>query len=239
VSRRDLEDSEWSDPGSSSDDDTTLRDVASQNLPVLEFEFVDTTELEVETIQDEIEFRLFSGVNIDAPNLIKIKSPELSDHPPGFVIPSRPRTYYFKDDLSQQEKDSFLTSALSGEDVIARSRSQWPGCALPWRVITTTQIGKVSVALNAQTITQGGTKKSKNPRIGKKARITKRKKLTANLERKLKMESSLKEKEAALKDKKTKKNRAQKLKRREKERAKKAALRDEEQSSPIPDTAPT
>lgn len=225
VSRRDLEDSGSCEGDPSADAEDTIQDSARQKLKALQFEFIDATEPKGEAIQDEIEFRLFSGdPNTAVVRRIKIKTPELNDRPPGFVIPSRPSTCYFKNELSQQEQVAFQASAVSGEDVKARSRSHWPGCYLPWRVITTNRYGKVDVKLDAHVIAPKSIEKSNHPRIGKKARIAKRKKLEAVLEQKRTEEASIKEKEAALREKKTKKNRAQKVKRREKERAKKAAV---------------
>jgi Fungal protein of unknown function (DUF2011) len=207
------------------DEDQELRDILREKLDDIALEYVDPSGPNDgvgnppgndDHDDGEVEFRLFSGPKA-APTKIKFKSPEASDRPPGFIVPNRPLSYYFHGELAGTQKTELQACAVSGEDIVNLSSSPWPGCHLPWRVITTTQEGKTIHHLNSHAKLSLVVEKSKRSRLGKKARIAKRKKFAAK-------DAALKEKEASIREKKTKKNRAQKLKRREKERAKKAAV---------------
>jgi len=173
--------------------------------------------------EEELEFRLFASGSTTTK--IRVKSPDLSDRLPGFVVASRPQTYYFATSPTSDEDAAYRSSALSGQQILELSRLPWPGCSLPWRVKTVAPQGKVI----KQTILGHGTKtvaselKSRRTKPGKKARIAKWKKSAAREKEALKLQ----EKEKALREKKTKKNRSQKVKRREKKRNEKAAAATE------------
>jgi hypothetical protein len=181
-----------------------------------------------QVLADELEFRLFSGPTVETSTKIRIRSPEIDDLPGGFVVPRRSYSYYFKEDLSEQQWNQIHEVAVSGEFVISRSSEIWPGCQLPWKVLTVTQSRRNTHGLEGHSQVKG-LGKPKRTRLGKKSRIAKRKKLTA-------MSQQILQKESHIRDKKTKKNRVQKLKRREKARQLKAAMGDAQEQEKVGST---
>jgi len=171
---------------------------------------------------EELEFRLFArpSTNDDKTiTRIRVASPSLDDGHAGLVNPERPREYYFRDSLSPKAKGRLKIAAVSGEDVLARSCTKWPGCSLPWRVTMIPAIGKL-----VQTADQTDATKKKT-RKGKKTRIATRKKAVEDRERKEKEQEGAAEKELAERAKRAKRNREKKLKKRERDKATKAAAR--------------
>jgi uncharacterized protein DUF2011 len=229
VTRKDLDSSDPSDHISS--DDESLENVVREKLGDVELEFIDAPPTEA-NINDEVnhsqsqdlEFRLFAGPSESNATRIKITSPEFDNRPPGFVVPNRPDSYYFRGELSNKDVAAFDACAVSGADVLTRSNTPWPGCFLPWRVIRIKQSAKETSMSNVQVEVNEPINKPKRSRLGKKARIAKRKIIVLKREQIAKKETALKEKEAHLREKRSKKNRSQKLKRREKKRATKAAM---------------
>lgn len=172
---------------------------------------------------EELEFRLFARPSASSEKTttrIRIGSPSLDDGPPGLVNSERPREYYFRDSLSPEAEHRLKLAAVSGEDVLSRSFTKWPGCQLPWRVTTILSTGTPIQHPSAQLDTV-----KRKTRKSKKTRIAIRKKAVEVLERKAKAEESAAEKEFAEKVKRAKRNRDKKLKKRERDKAKKAAAR--------------
>lgn len=187
---------------------------------------------------EEVEFRLFarpSATNDKTTTRIRIESPSLDDGPAGLINPERPREYYFRDGLSPEGEHRLKIAAVSGEDVLARSHTKWPGCSLPWRVTTILSNGTPIQYPSAQSDAA-----KRKTRKGKKTRIAIRKKAVEERERKAKAEEGAAEKELAERAKRAKRNRDKKLKKRERDKAKKAAARtageDVAESSDDPDS---
>lgn len=175
---------------------------------------------------EEVEFRLFARsptTNEKTTTRIRVASPSLSDRPAGLVHPERPREYYFRDSLSPEAEGRLKAAAVSGEDVLARSQTKWPGCVLPWRVTTILSIGKAM----HQASTHVDTAKKKT-RKGKKTRIAIRKMAVEKYERKAKMEEAAAERALAERAKRAKRNREKKLKKREREKMNKALSKAED-----------
>jgi hypothetical protein len=177
-------------------------------------------------IDEEVEFRLFATSANSARNdiqIFRIHSPDRSNEPPGFVIARRIESYYFQESLSPEKQEELATVALSGSEVLVNSKSAWPGCSLPWRVTRIETDGMISSSqLPADTQPQSADTKSRNSRIGKKARIVNRKRLAAEREQAEKRAQQDVEKQIAEREKKTRRNREKQLKKREKEKLKKA-----------------
>lgn len=113
--------------------------------------------------------------------------------------------------------------AVSGDDVIVRSRSPWPGSAYAWKVTTVSAASKVRSSTTEET--QRGAGVGKRKRIGKKHRIALRKKAQVEAEKKAAATRTAAEREAAEREKRTKRNREKKVKKKEKEKAKKTAAK--------------
>ncbi|PWY83752.1 hypothetical protein BO94DRAFT_557605 [Aspergillus sclerotioniger CBS 115572] len=158
-----------------------------------------------------------------------------------FVKPFRGWDYYFSapglmsgtsgGELGEEEerlrakRREFESVAVSGAQMVGFAGVSWPGCHLPWRVVTlkTQQKGKKGsgVVEEATTCVRDSVERAptslKKP--GKKRRIQLRKKVTA-AEAKKKKEEEAKLLEA---EKRNRKNRERKIKRRQKAREQKAA----------------
>jgi hypothetical protein len=138
--------------------------------------------------------------------------------------PERPREYYFRDSLSPEAEERIKFAAVTGEDVLGRSQTKWPGCSLPWRVTTILSSGKPIQNASSKTLDQTEVARKKR-RKGKKTRIAIRKKAVEERERKAKEQEGAAERELAERAKRAKRNRDKKLKKRERDKAKKAAAR--------------
>ena len=169
-----------------------------------------------------------------------LPSPEVVDIPISegrFLRPARPKHHYFTSSLSSplrsELRRQYAASAVSSRDVLQQASAQdWPGTALPWRVINVTvaKDGLNSGPSGSEPLAPG-----KYPAVGsgrkkpnKKRRIQLRKLLlarTAAANAKVRQTETAEEKEKALREKKTAKNRKIQLKRREKERQKKTEVK--------------
>jgi len=192
-------------------DDSALRDGAQAIQGINEHE-------------EGLEFRLFAPSSTQAGgniSRIRIKSPE-----PGnlVLISQRPNSYYFASELNSSQKLKLASSAISGEEVLLRSHTLWPGCYRPWRVITFKSSGKILRRLgeHAVAVLDEDDVQRKRKRKGKKARIAIRRKLVASKERMEKAAKDKTEKEVQEKIKRAKRNREKKIKQRERNKRKKA-----------------
>jgi hypothetical protein len=173
--------------------------------------------------EEMLEFRLFAHSKSNSPVATKIRlnSPDTSNKPPGFVVPDRPRSYYFQDSWSIGEQHQFNAAAVSGSDVIQRSKTFWHGFALPWRVTTIRSDKKLVQDRQSSKPERSSSKSRKRP--GKKSRIARRTLLAVakgQVERRRKEHEA---KEVAVREKKTRINKLKKMRRREKKRQEKAA----------------
>ncbi|QDS76664.1 hypothetical protein FKW77_000098 [Venturia effusa] len=174
---------------------------------------------EPQSASEEVEFRLFANSSKEkTPARIRIQSPHHDNEPAGLTISERPRAYYFRDSLSPAQQYRLEIAAVSGEHVLVRSHTKWPGCSLPWRVTT---IGSTGIPLQVQTSSLD--KAKRKTRKSKKSRIAIRKKAIGARERKAEAEEATAAKELAERAKRAKRNREKKLKKRERDKLKKTA----------------
>jgi hypothetical protein len=177
-----------------------------------------------EQSEEEVEFRLFS-TGPGKVTKIKLDEPDFSKLPPGFVVPERPRSFYFQDTLPEKLKQQVHDSTVTGKQVMELSKTSWPGSAMPWKVLTIDRQGRrVAEMLKQHSRSEEDETSSKKARPGKKVRIARRKAKALKAEKAERAKVAADEKEAALRDKKTRRNREKKLKKKEKEKAKKSAV---------------
>jgi hypothetical protein len=173
--------------------------------------------------EEALEFRLFAHLNSNSPAATKIRlnSPDTSNKPPGFVVPERPRSYYFQDSWSIGQQHQFNAAAVSGSDVIQHSKTFWHGFALPWRVTTIRSDKKLAQDRPCSKPERSSSKSRKRP--GKKSRIARRTLLAVakgQVEQRRRVQEA---KEVSVREKKTRMNKLRKMRRREKKRQEKAA----------------
>ncbi|KFH47393.1 putative nucleolar protein-like protein [Hapsidospora chrysogenum ATCC 11550] len=173
---------------------------------------------------EEYDFYLFGGAGTAPTKVVLEDDSECQGE--GAILKQRPTSFYLAKDLTEDQRRRFKASAVTGDEVLARSQSRWWSMELPWKVthITATTKKKPGSGQKATTIsTSLESTEAKRKRPGKKRRIALRMKLRAEKD-KMKTAAQLKEeKEEHLKEKKKRLNRLKKLKRREKEKEKKQA----------------
>ncbi|KAF2183810.1 hypothetical protein K469DRAFT_201407 [Zopfia rhizophila CBS 207.26] len=194
-----------------------------------EFDFTatyTTNEAVIDEEKEEIELRLFSVPTSSAPQSHKIRlaSPETGNGEPGFIMPNRPRNYYFTDGVDSGKEAELQAVAVDGETVMKWAQEPWPGCVLPWKVRTVSSAGLKKVVLvgHSQKLVEAnetGVKKRK--RKGKKSRIALRKKIQASKTKDDEKARLEREKEEAEREKRARRNREKKVKKRARDKAKK------------------
>lgn len=175
--------------------------------------------------EEEFEFRLFKSAAPPA-KIVLVDESHDAPAPEGEMIRIRPLSYYIAEPLTAEEKEKIAFAAVSGEEVLRRSKQRWWGMEMPWKVthigtaIKSLRSGTSAETLSGQVERLAGPKgeevKEKRKRPGKKRRIAAR---TKEREAKKKAEAADKSKmskEEHLKEKKKRLNRLRKLKRRAK-----------------------
>jgi hypothetical protein len=186
---------------------------------------------------EEIEFRLFAPSKNSKDIGIKkfrVHSPAADNRPPGLVNPERPRSYYFRDSLSPEAEKKIQVAAVSGDDVLARSKTPCPGWSMPWRVTVVTAKG-VPISIPDPAIIQETDAIRKRRRKGKKSRIAIRQKLAKDRELMEKARAVAADKELHDRMKKAKRNREKKFKKRARDKLKR--LNEENSSHNVADAA--
>jgi hypothetical protein len=165
-------------------------------------------------------FRLFSAAG-PAPQVVLENTNKVVE---GKMIRGRPLSYYLATDLSPEKKQQYETAAVSGEDVIERSKVRAWGLELPWRVQT------IKVTRKAVGQRKGGAEAvahveddqpAKRKRPGKKRRTAMRIKARAKAQAVEAAKQKTAQKEEHIKDKKKRLNRLKKLRRRAKKKTEK------------------
>ncbi|KAF2971187.1 hypothetical protein GQX73_g2366 [Xylaria multiplex] len=142
----------------------------------------------------------------------------------GFVVPSRPRSYYIASAPSKGKASEYHSVAVTAEYLLADAKRRRWGLEKPWRVIHIIPDSS-SKSIAGPTKEEDATgQKRKRTRPGKKHRILLRVREKAKREREEVAKKVLIDKEQHLQEKKKRLNRERKLKRRQKEREKKAGL---------------
>lgn len=179
---------------------------------------------------DEMDFCLFASVAEKATAIstvakIRIQTPPLEDGEPG-ILSQRPHNYYFTDLLPTEEREKIQSMAISGEEILSRAHSAWPGSTCDWKVlhIAATKRQRLLLTKNADSFANlvGDGLEAKRKRPGKKARLKVRAKLSAARDKKEESRKAAEEKEAAEREKRTRRNREKKVKKKQREKAKKA-----------------
>jgi hypothetical protein len=187
--------------------------------------------------EGEFEFRLFASQGSAPKVILAPEGGPNTDGPGGFVVPHRPLSHYLAGEPNAEEKARFRSAAVSGEDVLARSKQRSWGLEIPWRVVKAVLTSKqlralgesgLEVSAAAEDVADVAatvSSQTKKKRPGKKRRTATRvttqaakKKEEAERQRSISKEEHLKEKKKRL-------NREKKLKRRQKERDKKEAAK--------------
>ncbi|KAL7816884.1 hypothetical protein V8C44DRAFT_321869 [Trichoderma aethiopicum] len=189
-----------SEPGTPADDDSTPIDEAGE-------------------AEDEgYAFRLFSTAG-PAPKVVLEDYDKVVE---GKLLRGRPLSYYMATEVSPQKKHEYEVAAVSGEDVLARSKVRHWGLELPWKVTSIKIIRKArpgKVASHAQSESEQQQAGRKRP--GKKSRIAMRKKARAQAQAEEEAKKKMASKEEQIKEKKKRLNRLKKLRRRAQKKAEK------------------
>lgn len=142
----------------------------------------------------------------------------------GKMTRGRPLSYYFVTDLSPEMKQQYEMAAVSGEDVIERSKIRAWGLELPWRVTTIKTNRKPASKRwgGAEAVAHvENDQPAKRKRPGKKRRTAMRIEARAKAQAEEAAKQKMAEKEEHTKDKKKRMNRLKKLRRRAKKKTEK------------------
>ncbi|RWA04155.1 hypothetical protein EKO27_g10952 [Xylaria grammica] len=144
----------------------------------------------------------------------------------GFVVPSRPRSYYVASAPSERQASEYRSAAVTAEYVLSDAKKRRWGLEKPWRVIHILPSADSASSKSAPKPAGEGSagEEKKRTRPGKKHRVLLRVREKAKREREEAAKKLLADKEHHLQEKKKRLNRERKLKRRQKEREKKAGL---------------
>uniref|UniRef100_A0A8H7TSX6 Uncharacterized protein n=1 Tax=Bionectria ochroleuca TaxID=29856 RepID=A0A8H7TSX6_BIOOC len=178
------------------------------------------SDAQIEDGNGELEFCLFGGAGA-VPTKVVLEDDSESDGEGG-LVPTRPYSFYFPGRPSRKLQKEYDFSAVSGQDILERSRQRCWGMEYPWKVTHITATRKGGPAARASKENEDSNKRK---RPGKKQRIALRVKAK---ERAAEAEAASKqaaEKDEQVKDKKKRMNRLKKLRKRAKEKEKKNAAR--------------
>ncbi|OTA08101.1 hypothetical protein A9Z42_0090390 [Trichoderma parareesei] len=162
-------------------------------------------------------FRLFSTAG-PAP---KVVLEDYDKEVEGKILRGPPLSYYLATDVSPEKKHEYEVAAVSGEDVLARSKVRHWGLEMPWKVISIKVTRKArpgEVANHAQVQSE---QQARRKRPGKKSRIAMRKKARAQAQAEEEAKKKIADKEEQIKEKKKRLNRLKKLRRRAQKKAEK------------------
>lgn len=81
----------------------------------------------VEPSEDVYQFRLFSKKSSLVPGAqrIVLRSPTPTNQNPGFLVPSRPDSYYFTNASSIEKIQQYQQAAVTGEDIVKGLSGIW------------------------------------------------------------------------------------------------------------------
>lgn len=154
-----------------------------------------------------VAFRLFAGSAETSRFRVSSPAAATASNAGGLVRTGRPYEYHFAPNPNGDELMRLKEAAVEGQDILARAKMVWPGCQLPWKVITVS--GNVIASVGGQSESEElKARKRKKCRPGVKARRARRRQV---------------DEQAA---KKNKRNREKKMKKREKARELKKGVVD-------------
>ncbi|KAF7548223.1 hypothetical protein G7046_g8749 [Stylonectria norvegica] len=204
---------------------------AARSQPILDLPSTDTTsrqhspasaqeEVDEDPADEEFLFRLFSTARPTQKVILEHETELKGD---GALAAGRPLSYYAATNATGKERQEYDFAAMSGDEILARSKHRTWGLELPWKLTT------ITVTRNAGSgVSNSAPRKEeddKRRRPGKKQRIILRKLAKAKAERTLAQAQKLVEKEEHIKDKKKRLNRLKKLKKRAKAKEEKKAAK--------------
>ncbi|KAL7925359.1 hypothetical protein ACQKWADRAFT_283794 [Trichoderma austrokoningii] len=172
-------------------------------------------------------FRLFSAAG-PAPQVVLENTNRVVE---GKIIRGRPLSYYLATDLSPEKRQQYEMAAVSGEDVIERSKGRAWGLELPWRVQTIKVTRKAGRRDRESMAHVEDDQPAKRKRPGKKRRTAMRIKARAEAQAAEAAKQKMAEKEEHVKDKKKRLNRLKKLRRRAKKKTEKGRGGEDEDTS--------
>lgn len=172
--------------------------------------------------REEYDFCLFGGTG--APTKVVLEDDSRPRGEGGLEI-SRPRTFYLASTASAEDKRRYLYAAVTGDQVLERSRQRWWGMEYPWRVTHITTTVKTAPDGKVQVQAVSEEEKGKRRRPGKKRRLAVRKKDRAQKQKEEAVAKKAEEKEEHIKEKKKRMNRLKKMRKRAKNREAKAATK--------------
>ncbi|KJZ80565.1 hypothetical protein HIM_00415 [Hirsutella minnesotensis 3608] len=168
----------------------------------------------------EFEFRLFSTTETTKVVLQSNNGPQGE----GGLVSKRPLSHYQVTSIAAELKRQYEFAAVSGQEVLVRSRQRSWGLELPWRVIRATSAPNTTMAIRDAVSVSKGNEAWSRKRPGKSKRIALRKKDRARKEKEEIVAKQRMDKEEHLKDKKKRLNRAKKLRKRAKDKEKKLSV---------------
>lgn len=157
----------------------------------------------------EFDFRLFSST---AATKVTLED-ESATPKQGALAQPRPPSFYVVRSIPASLKSEYRFAAVSGEDVLLRSRRPLWGMAYPWKVTNITAFARRATKGEVCTPVEG---ERRRKRPGKKRRIADRQRVKAEREREETEKKRAVDKEEHLKEKKKRLNRLKKLRKRAK-----------------------
>lgn len=207
-----------------------------------DFEYVDHEGTPAEPAEEEqLDFRLFAAASArqQEPAKIRLRSPTPTNAQPGFIRPSRDISYYLADSLTSSQYSRVAAVAVTGEQVLARAYTPWPGSTYPWKVLLlpASASGK---SLKSQTRSEFARlvdqdAPTKRKRLGKKARLKLRTKVASQKRQQEAKREASERKEADEREKRTRRNREKKVKKKLRDKAKKTGATGDDVATEEPD----
>ncbi|UKZ57814.1 hypothetical protein TrVGV298_011675 [Trichoderma virens] len=167
-------------------------------------------------VEDEAyAFRLFSTAG-PAPTVVLENYDRVVE---GKLLRGRPLSYYLVTDVSPEKKQQYEMVAVSGEDVLARSKVREWGLELPWRVTNIQVTRKARPGEGANLTRVDDEQQAKRKKPGKKRRIAMRTEARAKEQAEAAAKQKMAEKKEQVKEKKKRLNKLKKARRKAKRKA--------------------
>ncbi|UKZ83513.1 hypothetical protein TrVFT333_011322 [Trichoderma virens FT-333] len=160
-------------------------------------------------------FRLFSTAG-PAPTVVLENYDRVVE---GKLLRGRPLSYYLVTDVSPEKKQQYEMVAVSGEDVLARSKVREWGLELPWRVTNIQVTRKARPGEGANLTRVDDEQQAKRKKPGKKRRIAMRTEARAKEQAEAAAKQKMADKEEQVKEKKKRMNKLKKARRKAKRKA--------------------
>ncbi|KAL7931164.1 hypothetical protein V8C35DRAFT_118353 [Trichoderma chlorosporum] len=137
----------------------------------------------------------------------------------GKLLRGRPLSYYLVTDVSPEKKHEYEMAAVSGEDVLARSKVREWGLELPWRVKHIEITRRARRGEGDDLARAEDARQAKRKRPGKRLRIAMRTKARAQEQAEAAAKHKMADKEEQVKEKKKRLNKLKKARRKAKRKA--------------------